>query len=323
MKTKSLLTAGLLIGACNAHAQLNVMNALHSAQTLIQPSQNATSESPAIALPAVPASKQNQLSGNLPTFDQMFGCGQPAAHSVLSTFAVHNVKLGDVCAQPELTTGAPIGMVRSVEDSLGKLAPTQNVALTQLTGDGSTVGLATVRAVARPPGLAKSVVVTVSEHLNAADTTNSLQPGNSLRAALEQKYGKPTKVIGAREKLAIDHKVNETQIKARSQALGINSDEAIAKSVEYEDQVTKQWVACHPADTIYELQWSGQDGTLLTAKLSDGECGANPSFDVTLVPNPNVSDASRFLWSSWVEPVGAFQKEQTQARSVNAPTPKL
>ncbi|TDY25986.1 hypothetical protein B0G81_6483 [Paraburkholderia sp. BL6665CI2N2] len=261
-------------------------------------------------------------NGN-PPFGMLFGCAQPARTPLLSAFALHDIKLGDVCAQPELTTGEPQGMVSGVENDMRRLAPTDNIAVTRLTGSNTTVSLATLRASARPPELAKSVVIAVEEHVKAADVTNSLQPGNSFRVALEQRYGKPSTVIGAREKLAADHKTAAKGIESRAKALGIESREAITKSVVVEDRITQQWVACHPADTVYALRWANPDGTVLVASLADGECGARPSFDLSLMPNLELPKESQFLIAQWTEPALAYSKAQTQARSVSASTPKF
>jgi len=324
MKIKCLLINSLLFSACSAHAQLNVnvLGALHSAQTMLQqPASPSTGVTPTAARPS--DQKQNRSTSSAPTFDTVFGCDQPASSPLLSAFAIHNVKLGDVCAQPELTTGSPAGMVRGVENDMRQLAPTQDAAITRLSGGGSTLTLATVRAAARPAGLAKSVVIAIEEHVNATDATNSLQPGNSFRAALEQRYGTPSRITGAREKLSADHKTAEEGIRSRAKAFGIDSGQAIAKSVEVEDQSSRQWIACHPVDTVYELQWANPDGTLLVAKLTDGECGASPSFDLSLIPNPALPKGSQFLWSQWIQPVSESTKARVQARSANAPTPKF
>lgn len=313
-----------------AHAQMNqILGVIHSVQSAAQQQvQSPQRLDPApLAERAAPhpgtGLSQAAASTGSPLFGPLFGCDRPATSQLLSAFALRNIKLGDVCAQPELTTGSPVGMTNAVENDMRQLAPTQNVAITQLSAGGVTVTLATLRASARPAGLPKSVVASVEEHVGAADSTNSLQPGNAFRVALEQRYGKPSSVIGAREKLAGDHKHAVAGIEGRAKMLGVNNSEAVSKSVAVEDQVTKQWVACHPADTVYELRWTNPDGTLLVASLADGECGASPAFDLALMANPALPKESQFLVAQWAEPAAAFAKEQTQSRSATASTPKF
>lgn len=311
-----------------AHAQLNqFLGAIHSVQNAVaQPAQvqtqPATMQQQARQQPGAGPSQTAATTGsNL--FGPLFGCDHPATTQFLSEYALHDIKLGDACAQPALTTGSPAGMTNAVENDIQQLAPTQIVAFTQLSAHDWKVTLATVRAIARPADLPKSVVVSVEEHVAAADITNSLQPGNSFRIALEQRYGKPSSVIGAREKLAADHRNAVAGIENRAKVLGIESSEAVSKSVAVEDQVTKQWIACHPADTVYELRWTNPDGTLLVASLADGECGSAPAFNLTLTPNPALPKDSQFLVTQWVEPVAAFSRKQTETRSTTASTPKF
>ncbi|MGU7772298.1 hypothetical protein ACV229_19260 [Burkholderia sp. MR1-5-21] len=328
----SRISAAVLVAVAPvvAHAQMNqILGVIHSvppaAQQQVQSQQQSapaplaepTAPHPGTGLPRTVASAGN------PLFGPLFGCDRPATSQLLSAFALRNIKLGDVCAQPELTTGSPVGMTNAVENDMRQLAPTQNVVITRLSARGSTVTLATLRASARPAGLPKSVVVSVEEHIGAADVTNSLQPGNAFRVALEQRYGNPSSVIGAREKLAADHKSAVAGIESRAKMFGINNSEAVSKSVAVKDQEVKQWVACHPADTVYGLRWTNPDGTLLVANLADGECGSSPSFDLALTANPALPKESQFLVAQWAEPVAAFAKEQIQTRSATASTPKF
>ncbi|PLZ03033.1 hypothetical protein CY652_06885 [Burkholderia sp. WAC0059] len=322
----SRISAAVLVAVAPvvAHAQMNqILGVIHSAQSAVQQQSAPVSPAdppashPGIGLP------QTTASSGSPLFGPLFGCDRPATSQLLSAFALRNIKLGDVCAQPELTTGSPVGLTNAVENDMRQLASTQNVAITRLSAGGVTITLATLRASARPVGLAKAVVLSVEEHIGAADITNSLQPGNAFRVSLEQRYGKPSSVIGAREKLAADHKNAVAGIESRAKMLGIDNNEAVGKSVAVEDQATKQWVACHPADTVYELRWANPDGTLVIASLADGECGSSPSFDLALMANPALPKESQFLVAQWAEPAGAFAKEQTQARSATAATPKF
>ncbi|TGP44880.1 hypothetical protein EN871_09875 [bacterium M00.F.Ca.ET.228.01.1.1] len=311
-----------------AHAQVNqILGVIRSVQSAMQqqaqsqqqPVQEGTLE---VAHLGTGASKTAGSDRN-PLFGPLFGCDRPATSPLLSAFSLRNIRLGDVCAQTELTRGSPIGMTNAVANDMRQLAATQNVAITRLSAGGVTITLATLRAIARPAGLAKSVVVSVEEHVGAADATNSLQAGNAFRVALEQRYGKPPSVIGAREKLAADHKNAVAGIGSRAKMLGIDNGAAVSKSAAVEDQQTKHWVACHPADTAYELRWTNPDGTLLVANLADGECGSSPAFDLALMANPALPKESQFLVAQWAEPAAAFAKEQSQARSATASTPKF
>ncbi|MFX1802081.1 hypothetical protein PWR66_00125 [Paraburkholderia sp. A1RO-5] len=311
-----------------AHAQMSqILGVIHSVQSATQQQVQSQQQPVQAAEPSVArlgtGVPQTATSNGNPLFGPLFGCDRPATSPLLSAFALRNVKLGDVCAQPELTTGSPVGMTNAVENDMRQLAATQNVAITRLSAGGVTITLATLRAIARPAGLAKSVVISVQEHVGAADVTNSLQPGNAFRVALEQRYGKPSSVIGAREKLEADHKNAVAGIESRAKMLGIDNSAAVSKSVAVEDQQTKQWVACHPADTVYELRWTNPDGTLLVASLADGECGSSPSFDLALMANSSLPKESQFLVAQWAEPAAAFAKEQSQTRSATASTPKF
>ncbi|RQM49330.1 hypothetical protein EHZ19_06725 [Paraburkholderia bannensis] len=326
----SRISATVLVAVAPAiaHAQMNqILGVIHSVQSATQQQAQSQQQLVQAAEPSVArlgtGVPQAATSNGNPLFGPLFGCDRPATSPLLSAFALRNVKLGDVCAQPELTTGSPVGMTNAVENDMRQLAATQNVAITRLSAGGVTITLATLRAIARPAGLAKSVVVSVEEHVGAADATNSLQAGNAFRVALEQRYGKPSSVIGAREKLAADHKNAVAGIESRAKMLGIDTSAAVSKSVAVEDQQTKQWVACHPADTVYELRWTNPDGTLLVASLADGECGSSPSFDLALMANSALPKESQFLVGQWAEPAAAFAKEQSQARSATASTPKF
>ncbi|MCX4166314.1 MULTISPECIES: hypothetical protein [Paraburkholderia] len=324
MKTIPLLITSGLLAASGAQAQLtSAFNVTHVAQTVPQEFDFGQSD----AVTVTPQRSDNPVQGGTADdrrdFDALFGCDAPASRPLLSAFALHGIRLGDVCAQPALTSGEPAAMVRRVENSMRHLAPALSIAITQLNGLDSTITVATVRAAGRPVGLAKSVVIEIEEHVDATDATRSLQPGNAFRVALEQRYGKPAVVIGARDRLAMDHERTQADVRNRARASGIDSEDVIARSIDVEDERTRTWVACHPADTVYELHWTNPDGTVLTAALADGECGASPSFDLSLTPNPALRREDQFIWAQWIDPVIAFGHTPRHASPASAPTPEF
>jgi hypothetical protein len=347
LKTKIFGTALFLFAVNTAYAQVNLFNTLRSAQSFLQqagsPVEGADrANNETTAIPATsgetefgPPYGEYEVANLARTFggvkfEDYFKCSPQPTTPLVSSISLRGITLGDVCGLPDETLATRYGandfhgqlrgfLIRTSSDALA------GVSAAAVTASGRTtmfdrankpwaIGLFTSRA--QPSGLARTVIATVQGTICAADPTNSLQPDNSFRAALEQKYGKPSAQLDSQE---IAKK--REQESNRAKQLYDTQSEAYRDAAAFDDMAYRNWSSSLPAGAILELDWRTPDGVkLLVTRIQDG-CGNNPAFNMVLVPDNEVSAENRFLVRQWAEPMGAFQKKQIQARSATAPTP--
>ncbi|MFM0160776.1 hypothetical protein PQR39_10225 [Paraburkholderia sediminicola] len=348
MKIRRLLLTCLLFAANAANAQVNVFNVLHSAQSLVQQAAAPGKDSSVSGkVAATPITGIQPLSGppygefevsargrqyaNV-RYDDYFRCGSSQPQLLASSLSVRGITLGDVCALSDETRSTRYGsndfhgqlrgfLIQGSASALQNASTAQNsmggqISMFDASRQQWIINLFTSRS--QPAGLARAVIVSVQGTVCAADLTNSLQSGNSFRAALEQKYGKPSAEFDLRASMA-------KHAQASKHASGQYGDQSLAfgDGIVRDDLAYRNWASTLPAGTVTELDWRTHDGVKLAVVRSPDSCGSNPTFDMTLTLDNDAPKESQFLVRDWAEPLGAFGKAQTNARSASAPTPKF
>jgi len=329
MKSKRILLVILLLASGAAHAQFNAFRAMQQkTQAAVQNATGVTAPAPLVEQSPVAATTAPQpvAANNSGDFDAVFGCGQPTGTPTLSALALRGFRLGDICAIPpeqkteiyqQYSRHAPLGQLLSEAAERALAASTNGnrpSASLEVKSDDATMTFQFVMSRTRPAGLATAILGDVRETICAADATNSLNAGNSFRANLESRFGKPTNELGKSEVLAR----NATATKLAMQKYGTLA-QAAAIGIQRDDALYRGWVNDHRDGTIFELDWDQTDGTQMVAELSQTACGNKPAFDIHLL----VLKQDSFLARQWSEPIIAFERNQTQARAVTAPTPKF
>ncbi|CAN7160482.1 hypothetical protein LJR022_000144 [Paraburkholderia hospita] len=344
MKSIRYLLLCCSLAAGSAYAQLNIMNALHSAQNLAQQiggttssaQTNVTTAAGAAGRSSAPpygeyeAPLQARTFANV-NFDEHFRCDSKPPRSPVSSVSLRGITLGDVCALPDETLSSPYRsndfhgqlrgfLIQGSSNALRAAMQSDNVAGGQVSMFDNAeqqvlVGIFTSRK--QPSGIARAVIASVQETVCAADASNSLQAGNAFRTALEQKYGKPSLELDIKGAL----KRHEQLVERAAQQAGQSA--AIQDAIARNDLAFRNWANTVPANTVAELVWTTPDGVRVTATRSADGCGNKPAFALAMTPNTDVPKESRFLVRQWAEPLSAFQKSQAQTGPANAPTPKF
>ena len=349
MRTRQFLMVGLLVASSAAQAQFNVLNVITAAKNAAQQVSTPASGSSTInqASPTSHATPA-QESANSPygeyevasrgrpyanlKFEDYFNCRNPTTKPPLaSSISLRGITLGDVCALPDEILSTRYGtneyhgqlrgfLIQAAVDTRRETAEQSfdSDLLTLFDADGKAVKIGVFTSFNQAPGLAKAVIASVEETVCAADPTNSLQPGNSFRLALERKYGKPAVEVSLRDAI----REHDQATKRASQQYGSQS-EAYQDAIDRDSLEYRNWSNTLPPDTVVALHWATSDGVALLVERSPDGCGVNPAFDIGLLDNPSIPAASQFLVREWAQPVVTFDKSQMQARSATAPVPKF